>query len=327
MNICPIQNQDIRSQVQSPQKISFKNRIKAFYLERSVNKQYGMLCDFKNSGFVGECVQRTAALFENLFGRDSLPQEAMFTSFMKMFNQGKATIGMHCGSIHGLDSDGVYFNSDNSCFDTKNKLKFNEMTEKIVWWHPTGHYLQTFVHEFGHSAHFHHLCNRSNLDVMNELRNTKIPTILGRFIAKCKLGRYSATNMNEFMAERITKDICKNLNKNDNFTGKRTDLDYTHIFENKWNYRYSCPQAYLDYYTQQVWNGDKEEASEILEDMGRYLKKIEAEEALPLIKKFEQELPKESLLGIFAKRLLDLNKKITYKLNQCNDLDLHNGLL
>lgn len=326
MNISPIRNQDVSScQVRPAKKIPFKNRFKALYLEHSIKKQYGIQCDFKNNGFVGECVQKTAALFNDLFGKESLPKEAVFTSFKKMFHEDEATIGMHTYANCYYPDDEVYFNSDNSCFKTKNKLKFNEMTDKIVWWHPTGHYLQTFVHEFSHSAHFHHLYDRNNSSVMSELNTTRIPTALGRFITKFKLGRYSAKNMNEFMAERITKDICKHLNKNDAYTGTYADIDYEHIFEKRWDYRYSCPQSYLDYYTQQVWNGDKEEANEALEDMGRYLKKIEAEEALPVLQEVEQEAPKESVFGFLVKGVLDFNKKLTGVLNERNDLDLHKG--
>ena len=326
MNISPINNQDISScQIRPLKKMSFKNRLKALYLEHSIKKQYGIQCDFGNNGFVGECVQKTAALFNDLFGQRSLPQEAIYTSFKKMFDEDETTLGLHTHTNYYPD-DEVYFNSDNSCFKTKNKLKFNEMTEKMLWWHPTGHYLQTFVHEFGHSAHFHHLYDKNNSSVMNELRNTRIPTVLGRFITKFKLGRYSATNMNEFMAERITKDICKHLDKNDSYIGTRADLDYEHIFKNRWNYRYSCPQSYLDYYTQQVWNGDKEDANETIEDMGRYLKKIEAEEALPVISKLKQEAPKKSKLGLLAQGLFDFNRKLTAFLDERNNLDLHKGM-
>lgn len=293
---------------------------KAYKIEKEL-ADIGINSEFQNNSFVAECVQKTAALFNNLFGRDSLPKEAFFTSFLKKFDENENTLGMH---IHYKYSpnDEVYFNSDNNCYKTKNKLKFNEMTEKFLWWHPTGHYLQTFVHEFGHSAHFHHLCNKNNQEVMSELHYTKIPTALGRFISKFKLGRYSATNMNEFMAERITKDICTHLDKNDHYTGFYSDLDYANIFSNKWKYRYSSPQSYLDYYTQQVWNGDKEGANETLDDMGRYLKKIEAEEALPVLQKVEEEVEEESLLGCLAHGLLNLNKKITQILDRRNDLDL-----
>ena len=152
------------------------------------------------------------------------------------------------------------------------------MAQKIAWFHPTGHYLQTFVHEFGHSAHFKNLYSRGNAYSMVELRNAQIPTSFGRFLAKFNLGRYSATNMNEFMAERITKDVCKNLDRNDGFVGNVRDLDYSDIFSRKWSYRYSSPQAYLDYYTQQVWNGDVTEAKNALNQMERYLKEIELAE-------------------------------------------------
>ena len=81
--------------------------------------------------------------------------------------------------------------------------------------------------------------------------------------------------MTEFMAERISKDICTRLDAGDNFIGNVRDLDYSNIFTNKWNCRYITPQSYLDYYTQQVWNGDIEGAGKTLKKMEEYMAAID----------------------------------------------------
>ena len=279
-----------------------------------------MNCKFGFNSFVADCVNTTTELFHDLFGQNSLPKIVEYKSFKDDMFDSDSVLGMHqrfCGG-----DNGVFFNSDKKCFKTKNKLKFNSLSEKLVWWAPTGNYLQTFVHEFAHSAHFKHLRSRGNEDVLDELRETRIPTALGRFITKCSLGRYSATNMNEFMAERITKDICKNLDSNDKYEGYRSDLDYEKIFSNKWSYRYTTPQSYLDYYTQQVWNGDIDKANEIVDDMEHYLKKIETVEVHPLLSAVKVPAQKESVLSKLFNKMVEFNKALTNNLDKSNELHL-----
>ena len=299
-------------------RISFKNLIKAIQIERNLKKNYNMDCNFRSSGFVAECTMQVVKLFNELFGRSSLPDSAEFLAFSKKFGEDDNTLGMHVANFDKTNA--VFFNSDCKCFKTKNKLKFGEMSQKLIWWHPTGHYLQTFVHEFAHSAHYKNLCENSCPDVMSLLRTTRIPTAVGRLITKFKLGRYSATNMNEFMAERITKDLCKNLNSQDMYVGNKKNIDYAKIFSNKWQYRYSSPQSYLDYYTQQVWNGDIEEAKNIAGEIEIYLKEIEAKEVLPVVQTVKEKVPKKSFWALLADGLYNLNKSFT------NNLDARNRL-
>ena len=303
--------------------ISFKNFIKTLYYENKMKKLYNIECDFKTNGFVAECVKKTADIFDDIFGRDSLPQTVDFLSFRKHFDEGEGVLGMHCHSNYTPDNN-IYYNSDADCYKTKNKLKFHELTNKLVWWAPTASYLHTFVHEFGHSAHFKHLLARGNGPVMSDLSDTRIPTVIGRFITKFKLGRYAATNMNEFMAERITKDICDNLSSTtEMYDGLYMDMDYAHIFERRWKYRYSSPQAYLDYYTQQVWNGDIEKASEVSEEMGIYLKKIESMEAIPALQTVKvPEVHPVSFLKRVAQKLFKINASLTNTLDNRNNLQL-----
>lgn len=299
--------------------LSFKNLIKAMHYERKMSKELGVKSSFGVNSFVAESVWKTAKIFEQLFGQKSLPNSVDFTSFLKKFSYGKSTLGLHINhSIYPEDE--VYFNSDCKHFKNKNRLKFNELTEKMLWWQPTGHYLQAFVHEFAHSAHFKHLCSGNNGSVMSKLNDTIIPTVWGRFIAKFNLGRYSATNMNEFMAERITKDICKNLNNECKYIGYRSDVDYENIFQKRWKYRYTSPQSYLDYYTQQVWNGDIDGADKVTNDMIEYLKKIETPlEVHPTVEAIAEKT-KESFLEKLARGLKILNKSFTFELDRRNDL-------
>ncbi len=323
----------------------------------------GMKCDFKDNDLVAKCTQKTVELFKELFGSSSLPKIVGFTSFKEKFTDPKTQnwLGAHQHYKYG-DSNEIWFNSDYDFFDSELKLQLQEIKEKLKWWSPTANHLQLFVHEFGHSAHFKNLYINGNADVMSKLNKTKIPTSIGQLIAKCKLGRYSAENMNEFMAERITKDVCNNLDSNDKFTGSLKDLDYANIFSNRWQYRYSTPQSYLDYYTQQVWNGDIKKAEEVANDVAEYLETIQAKEVLPVVETIKEKAPQKTFLystlesaenhfrrncdiekalfvekiknkvskrSIFAEladSLFDFNKETTKKLDERNDLMLRNKI-
>ena len=59
--------------------------------------------------------------------------------------------------------------------------------------------------------------------------------------------------------------------------GRYWDVDYSSIFSRKWNYRYSSPQSYIDYFTQQVWNGDLDEAKRVGDKVEQYLTELDAE--------------------------------------------------
>ena len=59
------------------------------------------------------------------------------------------------------------------------------------------------------------------------------------------------------------------------FVGSPLDVRYADIFERKWNCRYICPQAYSDYYTQQVWMGDINGAEEVAKKIAQYLFELE----------------------------------------------------
>lgn len=130
----------------------------------------------------------------------------------------------------------------------------------------------------GHAAHFEHLKENSLGFMISRLNEAKIPNAIGRLITKYKLGKYAATNMNEFMAERITKDIVKSLDSNDIYTGSVSDVQYSDIFSRKWNCRYICPQAYIDYFTQQVWMSDINGAERVAKQIEEYLAEIEKAE-------------------------------------------------
>lgn len=224
------------------------------------------------SRFVLNCIDNVVKIFEDAFPHLKLP-------------------GWICPMIAEKENDayGMYIpdghmveiNTDLDCFKDQESLEQEMRKTKNVFFLPdeksTTHYLRTFVHEFGHNAHHRNLENNGQGDAIYVFQNMRIPNILGRFIAKFKLGKYSAHNMAEFMAERIAKDICSRLFYFD-MTGRELcpiKPDYSNIFSNKWNCRYITPQSYLDYYTQQVWNGDIEGAGKVLKKMEEYMIALE----------------------------------------------------
>lgn len=264
--IIPSQRNAFSTTSNSSINFTSKYGTKAFEIEKALAEK-NISCEFKDNNFVAECAEKTVKIFKQLFGEKLLPRSIDFDNIPGAYG------------AYSIDKDSVIINSSLSCFNSKKELATEMAQAKNVFFLPdeksTIHYLRTFIHEFGHSAHLKNLQER-NLDfVGDKLRNTKIPNVVGRLITKFKLGKYSATNMNEFMAERIAKDIVKNLNKDDEYIGSPLDVKYSDIFERKWNCRYITPQSYIDYFTQQVWNGDVEGTEKAVAQMKNYLQAIQ----------------------------------------------------
>ncbi len=180
----------------------------------------------------------------------------------------------------------------------------------------------TFVHEFAHSAHKNNIEKQGRYApaVMNSMRKMQVPTSVGKLITKFKLGNYALDQkggMNEFMAERATQDICNKLTDSSwVYYGDKKDVKYDDIFSRKWNCRYSTPQAYLDYYTQQVWNGELQAAEDAAGEIEIYLDEIERE-------RYTSTHKQNSFWGIIDEvagsltgqsKWLDKKNKLKYKL-------------
>ncbi len=305
-------------------KINFKSNKwlapKAYRIENDLFQKCGIDSDFKNNSYMAECVEKTVNIFKDNFGHWALPSKINAETINEY--------GVY--AYYSNWNDSVVVDNNNKCFENEKNL-ITEMKQHrnlffLPDWFSTIHPLHIFVHEMAHSAHYHNLESHGNGSSMNYLRETKIPTAIGRLIAKFKLSKYAATNMNEFMAERITKDILKNLTPYGYYRGNSKDLDYSNIFCNKWNYRYSTPQAYIDYYTQQVWNGDIVEAKRAGDKIEHYLQSLEAEETPVVIK--NAKILTEGIPGleILTGGLFNMFKSATKTLDKKNDLRLGNKL-
>ena len=299
--------------------------------------QKGFMCDVKGNDFVGECYKKTVAVFNKLFGKPYMPKKLAYEELYE------GAYGVY-DCIANEVSINKYYNY--GCFENMDKLKAKarEMHGFILpGWNSSKHPGHVFMHEFAHAAHWHHLRFRNGqenaMKVWQGLVGTTVPTGIGRLIAKFKLSEYAveANDMCEFMAERIAKDVCRGLNEDAWTQEKPIDVKYDNIFSRKWDYRYSSPQAYIDYFTQQVWNGDIDGANRTGRMAEEYLKEIEsAERVAPTVTKIANVLDhipkgetKESRpliykIGSFiSKQAVNANKKLTQFLDERNKLRVH----
>ncbi len=241
--------------------------IKPRFIEKNIKDQFGIKTNFNNSPVVAKCTEMTILLYKRLFGSWALPKEVEFTSFnnlKKYFKEDETTDTIQ--GFYDEKENKIFFNSDMDCFESFKNLKYAEYFAKENNQNATSHYLGTFVHEFAHSAHYKHLSIHNREHVMKELLNTELSD-LHKFLVAFKLGSYAATNMAEFMAERITKDMCSKLDKNCEYKGKLSNLDYDNIYTNRYPIPWPTPQALLDFFTQQVWNGCPIEAKSSMDKM------------------------------------------------------------
>lgn len=258
--------------------VSFKtyNPERASMIQRRLAAK-GVSAHLDGNDFVAECVEKVTDVFKKLFGDSALPKEVGF----KPLREGAY------GRYWDVD-DTVLMNSDLDfkCFYNMDRLKEEMMKYKKIilpTWLSSLHPGHTFVHEFSHAAHWHHLKDRNGYNnakkVWDGLAGTTVPTPIGRLITRFKLSNYAVdgNDMCEFMAERMSKDICDGLTDVMWVPYKDIDVDYSSIFSRKWNYRYSSPQSYIDYFTQQVWNGDLDEAKRVGDKVEQYLAELDAE--------------------------------------------------
>ena len=216
----------------------------------------GIKCETTGNDFLAECYLKTVKIFEKLFKKSYLPSKLTFE------NMSSGIYGCYCNADNSVTFNkkydfSRYYNFNNLKQETENDHNF-VFPSKYSSKHPA----HDFVHEFSHAAHWNHLSSRNGKNnaykVWKGLEGTTVPTGIGRLVTKLKLGRYSveSVDMCEFLAERMSQDICNGLTDEYWVLYKDVDVDYSNIFSKKWNYRYSSPQSYIDYFTQQVWNGD-----------------------------------------------------------------------
>ena len=289
-NIWTIQNKNV-SYVGQDKSVSFKG-VPGETTEyvRTVLRNKGIRFDasqreLPSRDFVADCIEKTVRVFERLFGSKSFPSAIVLKP-----------IG---GAMGQYDCDGneISFDSKMSCFESMTKLKLDGLSGLYPFGMTLGgallgiapsfgstiHPAHVFTHEFGHCAHYNHLKERHGEEVADKiwggLVGTGVPTSIGRMITRFHLGDYAVASddMCEFLAERLSADVCDGMSYSDTWhKTKDVDVNYSDIYSRKWNYRYSSPQSYIDYFTQQVWNGDLEGAKRVGADAEEYLASLES---------------------------------------------------
>lgn len=254
----------------------------------------GIDCNFRGDSFVGECTKKVVNLFENLFGRSSLPKKVVFREFSTFANKAY-------GAYNNIE-DTVSINCNHDFFqnmqDLKDKVKSLHQQNQFSTSHPAHFY----VHEFAHAAHWHNLESKLGFDkafdVWRNFERTTVPTTIGNLVSRFTLGNYSVDgkDMCEFVAERATQDICNGLTSDSWKKCGNTDVGYKDLFDRRKTAKYfghlhepayyddvNSPQAFLDRFMQHAWNGNiseikwtNSEAGEIFENLNwyRYIKNL-----------------------------------------------------
>ena len=304
-------------------------------IQNRIAQQKGIEMNVHGNVFVAECYEKVINIFEKLFKKSYLPSYLGTEKFNKD----------NCLGQYNYTNNSINVNEDLDFttfydMDTLKKSAQKDHNNIILPnWASSNHPAHTFVHEFSHAAHWHHLKECQGYDNAEHLWfglvGTRIPNAIGRLIAKFKISKYAVgtarnCDMCEFLAERMAKDICENITnekwipyKDIDVNSKDIDVNYSDIFNRKWNYRYSRPQSYIDYFTQQVWNGNIEEANRVGEIVEEYLAELEAERVPQTIQIAETITEGIPLLGRVTRFLSRVSENITDILDSKNKLKIN----
>ena len=298
---------------------------KARALAQKLEKEYGVKCVFGDNGFVAECIEKTTKVFSDLLGKQNLPTEV---SYRVMGHPSTKASYDNVWNTVCINKD-----HDSTMYKDINSLKEAAREEQRIFlpdWSSSRHPAHPFVHEYSHCAHWKHLLQRNGYSdaekVWKGLVGVQIPTAIGRLIARYKISDYavgtrSSCDMCEFMAERMAQDVCNGLTDNMWTSYKDIDVGYDDIFNRRWSYRYSSPQSYIDYFTQQVWNGDIAGAEEVGREAGLYLARLDAAAvSVPVAK--TRVATQSTLFEKIGEALYNFSTAINTRRDERNDLRL-----
>lgn len=182
--------------------------------------------------------------------------------------------------------DKVCINSNMKEF--QDVVKQNRLEERQGSYHPrTGHFLQTYLHEFSHAAHYKNLCNRfgdseanrifwgyltnnSPARMMIDPLNTTLRFLVTKPFLKWAIdkvippreGLYAKSDLCEFIAEKNARIIAEDLG--DNLTLRYNDRipfeqspDYWDPTEEWKNGEFETVISKMfKYFDKDIWNGD-----------------------------------------------------------------------
>lgn len=196
---------------------------------RSVENKFaqsGIITNFNGSKVVAACTEKTAEIYRK-YGL-ALPKKIEFTPIEDSDALGKCIYG----------NSHIQINSNHREFYDINLL--NKLEESQDSFHPTKHFLATFIHEFAHNAHFQNILKFNNLDDAKSIMSYFNTMQIRPFWTKVQgNGEYSTYSANEYMAELITRKIVENLDENLNLKSapilnifRRAETSYQNPFPN-----------------------------------------------------------------------------------------------
>lgn len=195
------------------------NRIEAELADK------GISADFGGVPTVAMCCKKVVEIMEH-YGFE-LPSKFSFEPLKHR------TLGTYSSY-----QDKVCINSNMKEF--QDVVKQNRLEERQGSYHPiTGHFLQTYLHEFSHAAHFHNLCNKLGYNRANNVfwgylsehspsdvvvgplnafvksffKNNFMRNMVNKVIPPTN-GLYAKTDLSEYMAEKNARWIAKDLGDN-----------------------------------------------------------------------------------------------------------------
>ncbi len=269
---------------------SFRAGLPSWFIKeaRTVNPDYveselsrkGISATFNGESVVAACCKKVVEIMEN-YGFE-LPKNFSFERL------DKGTLGAYSPSL-----DTVYINSGYKEF--KDLKKLNKLEESQIGYHPkSGHFLQTYLHEFSHAAHYKNLCNElgdneaSNVfwgfltdhsprdiiigpmnSILKMFINNKILLKLVDYAVPRANGLYAKTDLCEYIAEKNARLIAEDLG--DNLTQSyNNDIPFVNS-PYYWNFQEAFQEIKntqslstiiraikdaLKYIDNDVWNGD-----------------------------------------------------------------------
>jgi hypothetical protein len=227
-------------------------------IEQKMLHEDGIISDFKNNQLVADSVLATVNIFKNILGKEYLPSQIQYVSFREIYPEHTNTLGIFCPTNRI-----VAINSDFKCFNSFNNLKLSHLWDYNILLDnekSTIHPLHTFVHEFAHCAHYTNLCKKNNSNNWDWLceQDTKGLTFLAD---SCIYGKYSKTDLSEYFAEVMTKEILKNI---------PSSYPDQYIDTNKIRLKTIEPGCIADLTklnTYNIWQGDKEKIENNISNM------------------------------------------------------------
>lgn len=182
-------------------------------IQKELLNNYGINADFKGNNIVAECVKSTTSIFNLFLGKQFLPHSVKFTSFSNEFKNTKHE--NNCLGLFNPNNLSIYINSDLSCYDSLKSIEKENRKGHYYFFNDeksTYSPFHTFVHEFAHCAHYKNLTIRNRAQNWNVLANRN----LDNRDFDCDgstLGKYAKTDLCEYLAESITKDILSVVQK------------------------------------------------------------------------------------------------------------------